>query len=242
VATNIASISGANLEVSQSGVAACIAAGLANCSAMQTTFVAPPGASSSGPVDSLTGVPVDFQYISGNLARNAGQTLPLYRFDVSLTRAFKIPKWESASLEFKMDVFNVFNHPLFILNNANDVLNFLSLPQVTVNGAPNPNFNCTASCLNPFTGLYLGAHGQVLTLANFQRATFDAAKNFNGLGAPPELSRRASSNSRFASAGNGRGKSNALHSLQGSIVLVGRGGSARRFAPVVEERNAAEDY
>src|SRR5271168_3068695 len=184
VATNIASISGTNLAVSQSGVAACIAAGLANCGALQTTFLAPAGASSSGPVDSLTGAPVDFQYISGNLERNAGQTLPLYRFDISLTRAFKIPKWESASLEFKMDVFNVFNHPLFILNNANDVLNFLSLPQLTVNGAPNPNFNCTASCLNPFTGLYLGANGQVLTLANFQRATYDAAKNFNGLGGP----------------------------------------------------------
>ncbi len=97
VATNVASISGTNLAVSQSGVAACIAAGLANCSAIQTTFVAPAGASTSGPVDSFTGVPVDFQYISGNLARNAGQTLPLYRFDVSLTRAFKIPKWESAS-------------------------------------------------------------------------------------------------------------------------------------------------
>ncbi|HMD10376.1 MAG TPA: hypothetical protein VKH63_22780 [Candidatus Acidoferrum sp.] len=184
VATNIASISGTNLEVSQSGVASCIAAGLANCSAMQTTFVAPPGASPSGPVDSFTGLPVDFQYISGNLARNAGQTLPLYRFDISLMRAFKIPKWESASLEFKMDVFNVFNHPLFILNNTNDVLNFLSVPKPTVNGAPNPNLNCTASCINPFTGLYLGANGQVLTLANFQRATFDAVKNFNGLGGP----------------------------------------------------------
>jgi len=184
VATNIASTSGTNLEVSQSGVEACVVAGLANCSAMQTTFLAPPGASSSGPVDSFTGVPVDFQYISGNLVRNAGQTLALYRFDVSLTRDIPIPKWKSASLELKMDVFNVFNHTLFILNNANDVLNLLSLPKPTVNGAPNPNFNCTASCLNPFTGLYLGANGQVLTLANFQRATFGAAKNFNGLGGP----------------------------------------------------------
>jgi hypothetical protein len=70
------------------------------------------------------------------------------------------------------------------LNNANDVLSYLSLPQLTLNGAPNPNFNCTATCLNPVTGLYLGANGQVLTLANFQRATFDAAKNFNGLGGP----------------------------------------------------------
>jgi hypothetical protein len=78
----------------------------------------------------------------------------------------------------------VFNHPLFILNNANDVLNFLSLPKLTVNGAPNPNFNCAANCINPFTGLYMGANGQPLTLANFQRASFDAAKNFNGLGGP----------------------------------------------------------
>ncbi len=90
-----------------------------------------------------------------------------------------------------MDVFNMFNHPLFILNNANDVLNFLSLPQLTVNGVPNPNFNCTASCLNPFTGLYLGANGQVLTLANFQRATYDAAKKFQWSWRPrQELSRR----------------------------------------------------
>lgn len=187
IATNIASISGSNLEVSPSGVAACITAGLANCAALQTTFDAPAGAGRSGPVDSFTGLPVDFQYISGNLARNAGQTLPLYRFDISLTRAFTIPKWESASLEFRMDAFNVFNHPLFILNNANDVLNFLSLPKLTVNGQPNPDFNCSASCINPFTGLYLGANGQVLTLANFQRATFDAAKNFSGLGGPSSV-------------------------------------------------------
>jgi outer membrane receptor protein involved in Fe transport len=187
VATNIASISGSNLEVGQSGVAACTAAGLSNCAALQTTFDAPAGASTSGPVDSYTGVPVDFQYISGNLGRNAGQTLPLYRFDISLKRVLNIPRWESAALELRMDVFNVFNHPLFILNNANDVLNFLSLPKLTVDNQPNPDFNCSASCINPFTGLYLGANGQVLTLANFQRATFDQAKNFEGLGGPSSV-------------------------------------------------------
>jgi hypothetical protein len=136
----------------------------------------------SGPVDSFAGTPVDFQYINGDLARNAGQSLGLYRFDVSLTRVIKIPKWESASLELKMDVFNVFNHPLFIFNNSFDTLNLLLLPPLTANGAPNPNFNCTASCLNPFTGLYLGANGQPLTLAKFQRATYSAARNFMGLG------------------------------------------------------------
>ena len=131
-------------------------------------------------MDSFTGTPVDFQYINGNLVRNAGQSLAIYRFDISLTKAIRIPKLNSASLELKMDVFNLFNHPGFIFNNSFDALNLLLLPALTVNGAPNPNFNCTVSCLNPFTGLYLGANGQPLTLANFQRATFNAAKNFNG--------------------------------------------------------------
>ncbi len=184
VATNIGSISGTNLEVGSAGVATCVAAGLTNCAALQTTFAAPAGASTSGPVDSFTGTPVDFQYINGNLVRNAGQSLPIYRFDISLTKAIRIPKLNSGSLELKMDVFNLFNHPGFIFNNSFDVLNLLLRPALTVNGAPNLNFNCTVSCLNPFTGLYLGANGQPLTLANFQRAKFDAAKNFNGIGGP----------------------------------------------------------
>jgi len=184
VATNIGSISGTNLEVGPAGVAACVAAGQTNCSALQTTFAAPKGASTSGPLDSFAGTPVDFQYINGNLVRNAGQSLAIYRFDISLMKAIKIPRWESASLELKMDVFNLFNHPGFIFNNSFDTLNLLRLPPPTVNGVPNPNFNCAASCLNPYTGLYLGANGQPLTLANFQRATFVAAKNFSGLGGP----------------------------------------------------------
>jgi Carboxypeptidase regulatory-like domain/TonB dependent receptor len=183
VATNIASVSGTNLEVGPGGVTTCVAAGLTNCAALQTTFAAPTGASTSGPVDSLSGAPVDFQFIDGNLVRNAGQSLPIYRFDISLTKAIRIPRWESA-VKLKMDVFNLFNHPGFIFNNSFDVLSLLPLPPPTVNGTPNPNFNCTASCLNPFTGLYLGADGQPLTLAKFQRATFNAAKNFNGLGGP----------------------------------------------------------
>jgi hypothetical protein len=184
VATNIGSVSGTNLEVGPGGVTTCVAAGLTNCPALQTTFAAPAAASTSGPVDSFGGAPVDFQYIDGNLVRNAGQSLAIYRFDVSLTKAVQVPKWDAASLQLRMDVFNVFNTPGFIFNNSFDVLNLLPLPATTVNGAPNPNFNCTASCLNPFTGLYLGADGQPLTLANFQRASFHAAKNFNGLGGP----------------------------------------------------------
>jgi hypothetical protein len=122
---------------------------------------------------------VEFQFISGNLGRNAGQSLPLYRFDISVMKAFKIPRWESSRLELKLDVFNVFNHALFILNNANDSLTFLALPSLTAK-----NFNCPASCINPFTGLYLGANGTPLNIKDFQRASFNASQNFAGLGGP----------------------------------------------------------
>ncbi len=190
VATNIGSISGTNLAIGPAGVALCQAAGLANCAALQTTFAPPAGlASTSGPVDSYAGTPVDFQFLNGNLVRNAGLSLGLTRFDISLLKAFRIPKWETASVELKMDVFNVFNHVMFIANDSNDVLNVLTLPSMTVNGAANPNFNCTSACLNPFTGLYLGRNGQPLTLKTFQSGRADQnlnpnTTNFLGMGNP----------------------------------------------------------
>jgi hypothetical protein len=128
--TNIASISGSTYAVSSASIAVCNAAGVVGCPTKPTTFVAPANASGFGPVDSIDGkTPVDFQYISGSLGRNAVQSVPLYRFDVSLGKAFAIPKWETASLELKLEVFNIFNRSLFILNNGNDVLSFLTLPQ-----------------------------------------------------------------------------------------------------------------
>jgi len=65
----------------------------------------------------------------------------------------------------------------------------LSLPSLTTtdaqgNTVPNPNFNCTASCVNPFTGLYLGANGRPLNITDFQRTSVNAGKNFSGLGSP----------------------------------------------------------
>lgn len=195
VATNIGSISGTNLEIGPAGVAACQMAGLSNCAALQTTFAPPIAngqslASAFGPVDTYAGTPVDFQFFSGNLGRNVGLSPGLTRFDVSLIKAFKIPKWESSSLELKLDVFNVFNHPLFIANDSNDALNFILPPSLKDStGAPNSNFNCTSLCLNPFTGLYLGANGQPLTLHDFQVGRVDKnlspkATNFSGLGNP----------------------------------------------------------
>jgi hypothetical protein len=194
VSTNIGSISGSNYEVSQTGITACTSLGIVGCPTVATTFAAPAGASTHGPLDSIDGkTPVDFQYISGNLARNMGQSLALYRFDISLTKAIKIPKWESSSLELKFEAFNVFNHPLFISNDANDVLNFFSLPALKVHSnpndpksplIPNPNYTCTGGCINPLNGQYLGNDGKLLNINNFQRATFNQAKNYLGLGGP----------------------------------------------------------
>ena len=181
VATNIASNAGSNLLISQNGVAAACAAGAPNCNALQTTWLAPAGASTSGPVDSITGDPVDFQFINGNLGRNLGLTKGLTDFDISLLKAFRIPKRESMRLELKMDVFNVLNHPNFIANDSNDSLSALSLPTL------GPGFNCQASCLNPYTGLYLGANGQPLTLSVFRSGRPDkdlARPNFASLGDP----------------------------------------------------------
>ena len=66
------------------------------------------------------------------------------------------------------------------------------LPSLTVTNAagatvPNPNFNCTALCINPFSGLYLGANGAPLTLNDFRVGRLDkdfAKTNFAGLGDP----------------------------------------------------------
>jgi hypothetical protein len=180
VATNIGSTSGRNLAVSESGVAACTAAGLANCAALQTTFLAPAGAATNGPVDSFTKKPVDFQFINGNLSRNAGISLPIKEFDISVLKAFKVPKRESMRVELKLDVFNVFNHPNFIGNNANDNISAIRLPALkTKSGAPNPNFNCTSLCVNPFTGLYLGVDGKPLTLSVFTSGRPDSNLNAN---------------------------------------------------------------
>lgn len=197
VSTNIGSIGQTNLTIGPAGVSACQAAGLSNCAALQTTFAPPINpstgqslASGNGPLDTYAGTPVDFQFFSGNLGRNAGLSQGLTRFDISLMKAFKIPNWESSSVELKLDVFNVFNHPLFIGNDSNDALNFILPPSLTASGGgPNPDFNCTSLCVNPFTGLYLGRNGQPLTLQDFRLGRVDQnlnpnVTNFKGLGNP----------------------------------------------------------
>jgi hypothetical protein len=213
---NIASVSGTNTLLSEGAVAQCqnpalqfagqpgapiiLPAAASNCAAIQTTYLAPVGlVSAHGPVDSYTGKPIDFKYINGNLVRNAGKTLPLYRFDLSVMRSIPIPHREGMHFQLKMDFFNLFNSPLYILNNGNDALaGIIRLPpmsfQTPVSGQPrqftystNVDFNCLASCVNPYSGFYLGANGAALNIKDFTGGRVDKAfsnPNFGGLGNP----------------------------------------------------------
>jgi len=148
VSTNIASAFQTNLNVSQSGRAIC------NCP--QTTFLAPADADPRGSVDTFSGDLVDFQFVNGNLVRNAGKGSPYIRFDMSFIKAFPIR--EKMRLELKADIFNIFNHSLFLLFNTNDVLSLM---------APSADPNCRV-CLNAQTGRYIGADGRVLKIQDLQ--------------------------------------------------------------------------
>ncbi len=186
--TNIPSYAGGNLSISSAGVAACMAAGQTSCPTA-TTFVAPPGASASGPVDSLDGTtPVDFQFLNGNVARNSGKGDPYYRFDLSVARTFSIR--ERVRIELRADFFNVFNHTNFLGFNGLDTLNGFSIPSLTTtnslgNTIPNPGFNssCTG-CLNPFSGQFVGSSGQILHLSDLQHGLVSPKKNLYSVFGP----------------------------------------------------------
>jgi hypothetical protein len=186
--TNIPSYAGGNLNISSAGVAACLAAGQTSCPAT-TTFVAPAGASASGPVDSLDGsTPVDFQFLNGNVKRNSGKGDPYYRFDLSVART--IPIRERVKIELRADFFNVFNRTNFLGFNGLDALNGFSIPSLTTTDAngntiPNPGFNSScAGCLNPFTGQFVGSSGQILHLRDLQRGLVSPKKNLYSVFGP----------------------------------------------------------
>jgi hypothetical protein len=157
ISTNIASAFQTNLNVSEAAIAQGRCPGCP-----QTTFVAPADADPRGSLDSFAQdaagnpIPVDFQFVNGNLVRNAGHGDPYYRFDMSFTKSFPIR--ESMRLELKADIFNIFNHTLFFLFNGNDVLSLM---------APNADPNCRI-CLNAHTGRYIGADGRVLKIQDLQ--------------------------------------------------------------------------
>jgi len=119
---------------------------------------------------------VDFQFVNGNLARDAAKTTPYWRFDLSVGKSFHfVPNHENWQVEFRADVFNIFNHTNFNANNSNDVLNVLPI-----------SVNCT-SCLDAMTGHYIGSDGRVLHLQDLRsgRVSSDLLNPiFGGLGDP----------------------------------------------------------
>jgi hypothetical protein len=164
----IASFTGSNALFGPGGVASCIAAGFpaASCSSIQNTFLAPASASGLGAVDALTGDIVDFQFLNGNVGRDAGRGSPLYRVDMSLHKSFKIPNTEHVSVELRADAINVFNHPNYQSFNSNDVTAALGF-SLTATGAPASDFFTCSVCMRP-NGTIVGSGGQVLHLSTLQ--------------------------------------------------------------------------
>ena len=179
---NIAGSSGTNLLIGPAGAAL--------CGCPQTTFVAPAGASAVGPQDSilsalrLSGAPLDFQFINGDLARDMGHTSAYYRFDMSFIKSFRIvPSHEQMRLEFKADIFNILNRVNFLNYNGADVLNILPLGISSTGKA----LKSCSLCQNAFSGEYIGSNGQPLTVQDLQhgRVSPDIVNPiFGGIGDP----------------------------------------------------------
>jgi hypothetical protein len=166
--SSIASFDGSNALFGPGAVAACIAAGfpVAQCQSIQNAFAPPAGVSRTGAIDVITGDPVTFKTINGNLGRDAGRGSPFYKFDASLHKSITMPKYENIKVELRFDAFNIFNHSNLIFNNTNDVLSVM-VPSVT-GGVPNPDFFTCTGCMRP-NGTYVGTNGKTLTVADLQR-------------------------------------------------------------------------
>jgi len=170
----IASFDASNALFGPSAVAQCNASGFftaTQCASIQNTFAPPAGVTFTGAVDAVTKAPVEFQFVNGNLQRDAGRGSPFYGFDVSLKKTFKIPRTEHVSFELRADALNIFNHSNFQGFNSNDDLNNVFL---STTGAPGPTnkpaadfFTCT-NCARP-NGTLVGSNGSVLHLADVQR-------------------------------------------------------------------------
>lgn len=192
----IASFAGTNALFSGSplATATCMAGGFSatQCASFVNTFTAPANADPNGAIDALTGEPVDFQMLSGNLGRDAGRQAPFYRIDLSLKKTIKIPRAERVSLELQADAFNVLNHAnwqVFNGNNITSLLHFSTTPGTVLGqsvNVPNANFFSCTSCMLP-NGTLAGSSGQLLNIANIQNGKLDSnllSPTFGGIGDP----------------------------------------------------------
>jgi TonB dependent receptor len=186
--SGIAAFDQTNALFGPGAVAACISAGFSasQCAGIQNTFLAPAGASGLGAEDALTGDIVDFQFVNGNLERDAGKQSPFLKLDASLKKTIKIPHAERVSIELQADAFNILNHSNWQGFNANNITALLAF------GALDPTapagtgfFDCTL-CMRP-NGTLIGTNGQALTVNNIQHGKLDSnllKPNFGGIGDP----------------------------------------------------------
>src|SRR5262245_47007120 len=69
----------------------------------------------------------------GNLGQNVIKGLPVWRFDANLAKAFKVT--ETKSLQFRIDAFNVLNHPQPAYMNNQSMPNLSINPNLTTGAA-----------------------------------------------------------------------------------------------------------
>jgi hypothetical protein len=190
--SGIASFDGGTALFGPGAVAACITAGFptSQCQSIQNAFAPPAGVTFTGAVDAVTGDPVTFSKVNGDLGRDAARGSPFYKFDASLHKDITMPRYENIKLELRFDAFNVFNHTNATLFNTNDVLNVMS-PSVTnaLSTDPlnpptvNPDFFTCTGCMRP-NGTYVGTNGKTLMLADLQKGGKIGWSPFNTLGNP----------------------------------------------------------
>jgi hypothetical protein len=167
----IASFNSTNALFGPGAVTKCEAVfSVSQCTAIQNTFAPPAGVTFTGAKDAVTGAPVEFQFVNGNLGRDAGRGSPFARFDASLHKAYSIPGRENIKVELRFDAFNVLNHTNWNSYNTNDTTNAM-LASVTNAGKSTATvnsdfFTCTA-CMRP-NGTFVGASGQTLHLTDLQ--------------------------------------------------------------------------
>ena len=69
----------------------------------------------------------------GNLGQNVVKGLPVWRFDANLAKAFNVT--ETKSLQFRVDAFNVLNHPQPAYMNNQSMPNLSINPNLTTGAA-----------------------------------------------------------------------------------------------------------
>jgi hypothetical protein len=132
-------------------------------------------AACAGSLSADTGDVVDFNFLNGNLKRDAGRSDPFYRTDASLKKTIRVPRAENVRVELQADALNIFNHANYQGFNAFNVLSILPLGSTT----------CT-SCMRP-NGTYVGKGGQLLHLSDVTHGRISSNlldPEFGGIGDP----------------------------------------------------------